>query len=295
MTRLHFLLCVMCFQWAFMKLALGFEDNGSLRNPESPISGLYFFQACSSKAYFVCRVHRWKSMTLRTHLRGVSQRKTAVTYTFLTSQIMCSINPSNVTNESMHIFLNQVKIPWLMTRMTMISTQWRGCWSSTSGDWRTPSSQRSASWTSSLLSVSHTQQNIFKAIAVVIVPGKWKRENTLCRNSALLKKQKACRAAHGSNLNTRALCLIFNRKPIGRGEILVISLPCASSPQNHFPAGSTVIVWSHSVLQGSGESQERATIKVLNNRLLTPLPFPSAYFDQFYMLRLSMVSLCTVL
>lgn len=72
-TRLHFLLCVLCFQWAFMELTLRFRDNVSWCNSESLNSGLYFFQACSSRAFFACRGHRWKSMILKTHLREVRQ------------------------------------------------------------------------------------------------------------------------------------------------------------------------------------------------------------------------------
>ena len=126
----------------------------------------------------------------------------------------------NVSTESILISVNQVKIPWLMTRMSMISTQWQGCWSCISEDWRTHSSQRSVSWTSSLPSVSHVQQKVFKAVTVVSERAKRKEKTHLTvffGNSALLKKRKACGAAHGSNLNTRALRPTFNRKPVGRG------------------------------------------------------------------------------
>lgn len=109
MTRLHFLLSVMCFQWAFTKLALGFGDNGCQCNSKSPNSGLYFFQVCSSKAYFACQDHRWKSMILRTHLREVRRRQKALYSPFSCHKYLNRVNPffnsSNVTTESTHIFL----------------------------------------------------------------------------------------------------------------------------------------------------------------------------------------------
>lgn len=73
LLRLHFLLCVMCFQWALMELALRFGDNVTWYNSQSLNSGLYLFQACSSRAFSVCRDHSWKSMILKTHLREVRQ------------------------------------------------------------------------------------------------------------------------------------------------------------------------------------------------------------------------------
>lgn len=124
---------------------------------------------------------------------------------------------SSVATEGTSVLLHQVKIPWLTTRMSTISTQWLGSWSCTSEDWRTPSSQRNASWTSSPPSVSHTQQKYVKPVSGDSSKG---RKHTLhwVRNSVLLTKRKACGAAHGSNLNTKALWLMLNREPVGRGE-----------------------------------------------------------------------------
>lgn len=61
-----------------MELVLGFGDNGSQQNSESLNSGLCVFQACSSRAFFVCRGHRWRSMILKTHSREVSLRQMAL-------------------------------------------------------------------------------------------------------------------------------------------------------------------------------------------------------------------------
>lgn len=55
-----------------------------------------------------------------------------------------------------------------MTRATMTSTLWQGCWSSTSAAWRTPSSLRSASWTWSPLSVCSSLWPELKAWAIEI-------------------------------------------------------------------------------------------------------------------------------
>lgn len=136
LLRLHFLLCVMRFQWALMELALRFGDNVSWCNSQSLNSGLYLFQVCSSRAFSACRDHSWKSMILKTHLREVRQYIPP-----FMSEILIS---SSVTTEGTSILL-QVKIHWLMTKMSMISTQWLGCWSCTSEDWRTLFSQRNAS------------------------------------------------------------------------------------------------------------------------------------------------------
>lgn len=113
--------------------------------------------------------------------------------------------------QSSHMFVNQVKIPWLTTRTTMISTPWQGCWSCTSEDWRTPSSQKSASWTSSQPSVSHAQQNILK-------PSQSERENTPC---SFLEAQLYWRRERHAVKHMEAISpagLIFTRKPVGRGE-----------------------------------------------------------------------------
>lgn len=84
----------------------------------------------------------------------------------------------------------------------------------------------------STISKSRTTQKPSRSL-VSRLDGK-ERKHTLLflRNSALLARRKACAAAYGINLTTRALCLIFNGR---RG---------ASSPQNNLPAVSTVIVWS---------------------------------------------------
>lgn len=93
----------MCFQWAFKEAGSGFGDNGSYRNSNSVNSGLYFFQVCSSKAYFVCQDRRWRSMILKTHLREVSQY----------FNMICGMNyldtffsSTNAAAESTRVFLN---------------------------------------------------------------------------------------------------------------------------------------------------------------------------------------------
>lgn len=53
----------------------------------------------------------------------------------------------------------QVTTLWLTRRATMISILWLGCWSSTSGVWRTRCFQRKGSMTSSPASVSTTAWN----------------------------------------------------------------------------------------------------------------------------------------
>lgn len=120
-----------------------------------------------------------------------------------------------------HIFfLNQVKIPWLMTRTSMILTQWQGCWSCISEDWRTLSSQRSGSWTSSPPSVSHAQQKAFKAVTVVSGLVKQKRENTPC---SFLDNQPYCGIERHAVQQMEAFLIPGNsawyltRKWIGRG------------------------------------------------------------------------------
>lgn len=72
----------------------------------------------------------------------------------------------------------------------------------------------------STISESRTTENIQSHHSRECTGRIEKRKHTLqfLKYSALLKKRKACSAAHGSNLNTRAPCLIFNRKPVGRGE-----------------------------------------------------------------------------
>lgn len=71
----------------------------------------------------------------------------------------------------------------------------------------------------STISESRTAENIQNSHSRELTAQIEKRKNTLqfFRNLASLKKRKACSAAHGSNLNTRALCLIFTRKPV-QGE-----------------------------------------------------------------------------
>lgn len=67
----------------------------------------------------------------------------------------------------------------------------------------------------STISESHTAENIQNNHSHDEWTGQIEKRKHILqffRSSALAKKRNACGAAHGSNLNTRALCLMFNRK-----------------------------------------------------------------------------------
>lgn len=234
----------MCFQWAFMKLALGFGDNGGERNSWVSKFWVVFISGLQQQGIFRVPGSQVEVNDIKNSFERGESKVDGIIFPFFMSQMLkrdkpcftkchhwthtcsCRSGEDPLVDDQNEHDINSVA--------GVLKLYFRGL--------ENPlfPKERFLDFISTISESRAAENNKIQHRSLVDRSNR-KRQNTPCVSlETLPKRRKARRAARWSNLNASALCLMCNREPVGRGE-------CASSPQNHFPAVSAVIVWSLSV------------------------------------------------